>query len=78
MEHPLRDIPLPNCCIFIKHIITLISTNGDEQWDSSQPVVWKVENPDDANPLHYDLFCKADRDTQYFPLATGLIDTKFR
>jgi len=57
--------------------ITVISPNGGEQWDGSQPVVWRLDNPDDGNPLQYDLYFKTEGDSQYFPIAAGLIDTMF-
>jgi len=63
--------------IYKPPVITVISPNGGELWDGSQPVTWRLEHPDDGNPLHYDLFYKAGNDTQYFPIITGIIDTTF-
>ncbi len=63
--------------IYEAPIITLIAPNGGEQWDGSQPVTWKLENPDAGNPLTYDLFYQAASDTNYFLIAAGLKDTMF-
>jgi len=63
--------------IYEAPIITLIAPNGGEQWDGSQLVTWKLENPDAGNPLTYDLFYQAAPDTNYFLIAAGLKDTMF-
>jgi len=58
-------------------IITVISPNGGEQWDGSQPVVWKLENADDGNPLRYDLYYKVDGDSQFSLIIAEITDTTY-
>jgi len=63
--------------IYETPMITVISPNGGEQWDGSQPITWRLENPDDGNPLQYDLFYQTASDSQYFPIAAGITDTTY-
>jgi predicted secreted hydrolase len=55
--------------------IRMLSPNGGEAWDGSQPVTWQLLNPDDGRPVYYDLELSTDGRATYVPIAQGLTDT---
>ncbi|MBW2037521.1 MAG: T9SS type A sorting domain-containing protein [Deltaproteobacteria bacterium] len=57
--------------------ITVVSPNGGESWDGDEAVVWMLNNPDDGDPLTYDVFYSADSGKSYIPIVTGIIDTSY-
>jgi predicted secreted hydrolase len=57
--------------------IKVISPNGGDMWDGSQPITWKIENPDDGNPLHYDIYYKQGVDGFQRQIISALSDTSY-
>jgi len=57
--------------------ITVISPNGGEMWDGSNPILWKLENPDDGNPLRYDIYYKIGANSPFSPIVTAISDTSY-
>ena len=57
--------------------ITVVSPNGGETWDGAEAVVWRLNNPDDGNPLTYDVSYSADSGRSYIPVVTGIVDTSY-
>ncbi len=57
--------------------IELISPNGGEVVTDSIRIHWTLQNPDDGNPLRYDLFYSPDSGANFYPLVSGLTDTTF-
>jgi predicted secreted hydrolase len=57
--------------------VKLISPNGGELWDGSHFITWTLENPDDGNPLLYDIYYK--QSVQGFPqqIVSALSDTSY-
>lgn len=55
--------------------IAVVSPNGGEAWDGDEAVIWMLNNPDDGNPLTYDVFYSADSGKSYIPIVSGIIDT---
>ena len=57
--------------------IKLISPNGGDKWDGSQPIIWTTENPDDGNPLQYDIYYKQGVEGSQHQIASALSDTSY-
>ena len=57
--------------------IRILSPNGGEAWDDTQPVTWQLLNPDDGRPVYYDLELSKDDKETYVPIAQGLTDTLY-
>ncbi len=51
-------------------------TNPTEgQWDSSTPVTWQLNNPDNGRPLKYDLSYSIDQKLSFTTIQQALTDT---
>ncbi|HIN38690.1 MAG TPA: hypothetical protein EYM84_00285, partial [Flavobacteriales bacterium] len=46
-------------------------------WDISQPVTWKVLNPDDGRNIYYEVELSTDNKTSFSPIVQGLADTTY-
>jgi len=57
--------------------VKLISPNGGEIWDGSQPVTWQLLNPEGGRPLYYDLELSIDDGITFLPIVQGLTDTSY-
>jgi predicted secreted hydrolase len=57
--------------------IKVISPNGGEIWDGSQPITWAIENPDDGNPLQYDIYYKQGIEGSQHQIVSALSDTSY-
>jgi hypothetical protein len=57
--------------------IKIISPSSVDMWDGSQPITWTTENPDDGNPLHYDIFYKQGVEGAQHQIVTALSDTSY-
>lgn len=55
----------------------VLSYPGGLYWNSTRPIVWRLDNPDDGRPLKYDLSCSIDHKQSFFPVARALTDTLF-
>lgn len=52
-------------------------TNPNSDFFTPGIVSWQVLNPDDGNPLRFDLFASTDAGANFSLLAQGLVDTAF-
>jgi predicted secreted hydrolase len=57
--------------------ITVVTPNGGEAWDGEEAVAWRLNNPDDGNPLTYDVSYSADSGNSFMPIVAGIIDTSY-
>ncbi len=57
--------------------IKVISPNGGDTWDGSQPITWTTENPDDGNPLQYDIYYKQGVEGFQHQIISALSDTSY-
>ena len=57
--------------------VKLIAPNGGDLWDGSQPITWTLENPDDGNPLQYDIYYKQGAEGVPNQISSALSDTSF-
>ena len=57
--------------------ITVIAPNDVDTWDGSQPITWTTENPDDGNPLKYDIYYKQGVEGSQHQIASALSDTSY-
>ena len=55
----------------------VLSYPGGLYWNSTRPIVWRLDNPDDGRPLKYDLSCSIDHKQSFFTVARALTDTLF-
>jgi len=55
----------------------VLSYPGGLYWNSTRPLVWRLDNPDDGRPLKYDLSCSIDHKQSFFTVARALTDTLF-
>lgn len=56
--------------------VTFTYPSGPE-WNSTEPIVWHLANPDEGRPLKYDLSCSIDQRQTFFTIAQGLTDTLY-
>ncbi len=47
-------------------------------WNSSQPVIWKILNPDEGDPVFYALSYSIDGGTHFKPIIDHLTDTLYQ
>jgi len=47
-------------------------------YNTSSPIEWQLINPDDGNPLTYDIEYSIDNKVTFIPLAEGLSDTSYQ
>ncbi|HWB62673.1 MAG TPA: lipocalin-like domain-containing protein [Chitinophagales bacterium] len=57
--------------------IAITSPTGHRYWDASTPVTWHLSNPDDGDPLFYDVEVSTDNRATYTKIAHALTDTSF-
>jgi predicted secreted hydrolase len=57
--------------------IDILMPSGGGNWDGSQPVVWQLQNPDDAMNVAYDLSLSLDNKASFNYLAQGITDTSW-
>ncbi len=55
----------------------LMHSPVESSWNPSEPVQWTLENPDDGNPLHYDLEFTSDTLLGFSVIGQGITDTLF-
>lgn len=52
-----------------------INMTDSLMWDLTIPLTWQLSNPDDGNPLKYDLEYSIDNQQTFLPIASQLTDT---
>ena len=57
--------------------VKLISPNGGEMWDGNEPIIWTLENPDDGNPLQYNIYYKQGLNGPPVQISSALSDTSY-
>ena len=57
-------------------VINIIQPGENDQWDDNNPLIWNIDNPDDGNPLKYDIEIEYESKTSE-KVAGGLDDTIF-
>ncbi len=63
--------------IYREPMVDLLSPNGGEIIQDTFRVNWQLQNPDEGNPLQYDLFYSPDSGAHFYPLAQALTDTSY-
>ncbi|MFB6319063.1 lipocalin-like domain-containing protein [Saccharicrinis sp. FJH54] len=51
--------------------VTVVQPENDE-WNASMPLSWTLNNPDDGNPLAYDLYYSVDNQESFTKIDSGL------
>ena len=51
---------------------------NDVAWNTSIPIKWKLNNPDDGNPLLYDLEYSVDDQKTFMPVVSGNAENFFK
>ncbi len=54
-----------------------LTLSNDLTWYTTLPINWELNNPDDGNPLQYDLAYSLDNQTTYLPIVSELTDTTY-
>lgn len=57
--------------------IEILTPAGKPLWNPSDPITWRLLNPDDGRPVQYDVAVSTDNRLTYIPVAEGLTDTAF-
>jgi len=55
----------------------IVIGEASDYWNMSTPLKWSTGNPDDGNPLGYDLEYSIDNRQTFTALATGITDTSY-
>jgi predicted secreted hydrolase len=57
--------------------IEILNPSVDPVWDPSQPIVWRLRNPDDGRPVLYDVAVSNDNRMTFTTVVESLSDTAF-
>lgn len=57
-------------------VVNIIHPGENDHWDEKNPLIWNIENPDDGNPMKYDIEIEYESKT-LLKVAGGLNDTIF-
>jgi hypothetical protein len=57
-------------------VIILKQPEEMDLWNDEKPLIWYVDNPDDGNPLKYDIEIEYETDVP-FRVSGGMVDTMF-
>jgi predicted secreted hydrolase len=56
--------------------LNIVSPNGGV-YDTSLPITWQLNNPDDGRPIYYDLEYSIDNQQNFIPIVQGLTVTSY-
>jgi predicted secreted hydrolase len=56
--------------------LTILSPDGGV-YDTSNPIVWQLNNPDEGRPIYYDLEYSIDNQQNFNSIVQGLTDTSY-
>lgn len=54
-----------------------ITITNSTAWNKKTPLKWELNNPDDGNPLQYDLAYSIDNQKSFLPIVSGLTATSY-
>ena len=54
-----------------------LTISNETIWNSSIPFEWEINNPDDGNPLYYNVAYSTDNQTTYTALTTNITDETY-
>ncbi len=57
-------------------IVDIVNPNGGA-YDTSIPISWQLNNPDEGSPMYYDLEYSVDNQESFIPIVQDLTETSF-